>query len=157
MPRAVSDVERQLVIDLLPSGRSCNSIAKEIGRSPHVVSKIAKSVGHDWACAPLARACAASKAYGSEWRADFGQRLAAKCDDLLKEMDSPCLVHSFGGKDNEYSEHLLDCPPIADKERLMKSMRLAIQTIMDIARHDSDGGMGMAAVDEWLKMVKGDS
>jgi len=157
MPRGIrlTDDERQAIVDLLPSGRSCRSIAQEVGHSTSTVATLARSSGHVFGRANLARAREAQSAYGAEWRADFAKRLSAKCDDLLGDMDGAYLVYSFGGKDNEYNEHQLDSPTTEAKERLVKSIRLAVQTILDIARHDSDGGMGLPAVDEWLATVRG--
>lgn len=157
MPRGIrlSDDERQRIIDLLPSGRSCRSIAKETGHSWSTVGLIAKAEGHTFGRANLARAREAQQAYGAEWRADFAKRLSAKCDDLLGDMDGKYLVFNFGGRDNDYCEHTLAAPPTEAKERLVKSIRLAVQTVLDIDRHDSDGGMGLAALDEWLEMVRG--
>jgi len=157
VPRGVrlTDDERQRIIDLLPSGRSCNAIGKETGHSSSTVSRIARAEGHVFAQANLARAHEAHESYGAEWRADFAKRLSAKCDSLLGDMDGAYLVYSFGGKDNVYNDQTLESPPTEAKERLMKSIRLGLQSILDIARHDSDGGMGLPAVDEWLQTVRG--
>ena len=154
MPRGIRlpDDERQRIIDLLPGGRSARSIARETGHSTSTISSIAKSVGHEFGRANLARAQEARQAYGAEWRADFAKRLSAKCDDLLGDMDGAYLVYNFGGKENDYNEHTLAAPPTEAKERLVKSIRLAMQTILDIDRHDNQGG-DTSAVEEWLKAM----
>jgi len=159
MPARLSDEERQHIIDLLSTGKGCNEIAKEVGRCSDTVSRIARAHGHVWpegaGNMKLARAHEMRKAYSAEWRADFAKRLAAKCDDLLKEMDAECIVYSFGGKENTYAEHVLKSPPHADRLKLTQAIRLNVQSILDIARHDTDGGMGLPAVDEWLATVRG--
>jgi hypothetical protein len=156
MPPRISDEERQRIVDLLPSGRSARSIAKETGRSANTVSRIAKAEGHVWGRVNLARAQDARLAYGAEWRADFAKRLAAKCDGLLDSMEGSYLVYNFGGRDNVYTEHTLDAPPTDAKAQLVKSIRLAIQTVLDIDRHDRTDD-DMAVVDEWLKALRGEA
>lgn len=137
----------------------CNQIAKEVGHSSDTVSRIARAQGHTWpegaGNTKLARAHEMRRAYSAEWRADFAARLSAECEDMLQSMHGPYLVFNFGGKENTYEEHTLSEPPTEAKERLVKSIRLGMQTVMDIARHDSDGGMGLPAVDEWLATVRG--
>jgi transposase-like protein len=157
MPRGIrlSDDERQRIIELLPSGRSCRSIAHEVEHSPTTVARIAHEVGHVFGRANIVRAQEARLAYGAEWRADFAKRLSAKCDALLGNMEGEYLVFNFGGRDNDYREHVLDSPPTEAKLKLMQAIRLASQTVLDIDRHDSDGGMGLPAVDEWLQTVRG--
>lgn len=152
----LTDAERQQVIDLLKTGKSARSISRETGRPPSTISDIAKSVGHHFGQANLARAHEAQSAYSAEWRADFAKRLSAKCDDLLSEMSGPYLVYNFGGRDNVYTEHMLDAPPTEAKAQLVKSIRLAMQTILDIDRHDRSED-DMAVVDEWLKALRGET
>jgi len=157
MPRGVrlSDAERQKIIDLLPSGKSCRTIAKQTGCSRNTVSRIAQSVGHEWGRHNLARAQEAQKAYGAEWRAEFAKRLAERCEALLADFDGEYLVYNFGGRENTYSEHLLEAPPTEVKERTMKAIRLGLQTVLDIDRHDRPDD-SMAVVDEWLAALKGE-
>ncbi len=156
MPRGVklTHDECQLIIDLLPSGKSRNAIAKETGFSHDTVARLARSVGHRFGQQNLAHAREVAKAYGAEWRADFAKRLSAKCDDLLGDMDGEYLVFNFGGRDNDYCEHTLAAPPTEAKERLVKSIRLAVQTILDIDRHDSQGA-DTSAVEAWVEAMKG--
>lgn len=151
MPQGIRlpDDERQRIIDLLPSGRSCNAIGKETGHSASTVSRIARSVGHVFARANLARAQESRLAYGAEWRADFAKRLSAKCDDLLGDMDGDYLVYNFGGKENDYNEHELSSPPTEAKLKSVQAIRLAVQSILDIDRHDNQGG-DTSAVVAWL-------
>ncbi|MEN6426118.1 MAG: helix-turn-helix domain-containing protein [Phycisphaerales bacterium] len=155
MPARLPDDERQRIIDLLATGKSAYSIGKEVGHSQSTVCLIAKSIGHSFAKTNLAHAHEARAAYGAEWRADFASRLSAECDSFLESLHGEYLVYNFGGKENDYNEHTLDEPPTEAKERIVKSIRLAMQTVLDIARHDSDGGMGLPAVDEWLATVRG--
>lgn len=157
MPQGIRlpDDERQRIIDLLPSGRSARSIARETKHSTSTVSKIAHSVGHVFGRANLARAQEARLAYGAEWRADFAKRLSTKCDDLLGDMDGDYLVFNFGGKDNDYNEHTLNSPPTEAKLKSVQAIRLAVQSILDIDRHDSAVG-GLTDVQEYLLLQKGE-
>jgi len=158
MPRGVrlSEEERQCIIDLLATGRSCRGIARETGHAHDTVGRIARAEGHVFGRTNLARAQEARRAYGAEWRADFAKRLSAKCDDLLSDMSGSYLVFNFGGRDNVYEEHTLDAPPTEAKERLVKSIRLAMQTILDIDHHDR-GDDAMAVVDEWTEALRNQS
>lgn len=156
MPARLPDEERQRIVELFATGRSCNSIAKEFGRSTTTISTIAKEHGHVFGSPNLARAAEATKAYGAEWRADFAKRLSAECDAFLESLHGDYLVYNFGGKENEYNEHTLSEPPTEAKLKTAQAIRLSLQSIIDIARHDSDGGLGLPAVDEWLRTVRGE-
>lgn len=143
------------IMRLAKQGKSCRHIAGIVGLSRTTVSNIARKEGHVWGAVNTKKAAEANRAYGAEWRAEFIKRLSAKCADLLGDMDGAYLVFNFGGKDNDYNEHTLDSPPTEAKERLMKSIRLGMQTVLDVDRRDNVAG-GLTDVQEYLLRQKGE-
>lgn len=156
MPKPLTDAQRQEVVDLLPSGKSCNEIARITGRGTTTVSRIAASVGHEWGQSNVVRAHEARKAYGAEARATLAARLHDAAGKLIDQLDQPHLVFNFGGRDNTYEEHTLDEPDVASKLNLIRGVREAMRTVLDIDRHDNRAEDGLAAVDAWLRSMLGE-
>src|SRR5512146_2047859 len=136
MPAPLPDATRQLVVDLLPTGKSCRQIAREAGVSPDTVSRIAKKEGHAFGRANIRRAQEARLAYGAEWRADFARKLAADLEAMRQQLSMRHLVFNFGGRDNTYEEHELSEPPTTAKRDLMNCITSGIRALLDIDRHD---------------------
>lgn len=108
----LSDETRDAVARLHGQGYGCNAIARELGISAGSVSKIARDRGlkFDRAATDLAtRARTIDLAYT---RTLLLQKMSVAASDLLDEIDGPYLVYAFGGRDNDYNEHLLDTPPV---------------------------------------------
>lgn len=66
----------------------------------------------------------------------------ARARALLGQIDRPHLVFNIGGKDNVYTEHLLDAPPTGDIKNLVTSARALVQTALDLARYDAESSGG---------------
>jgi hypothetical protein len=155
VPAPIGDDERQRIIELLPTGKTCGEIAREVGRSTNTVSRVAATVGHSWGHVNAARAHEATAAYGAERRAVTMQRFHERADELLARMEGRFLVFNFGGKENTYNEHELEQPPVEAIRAMMQSAREAMRTVLDIDRHDNRNDEGLAAVDEWLRGIVG--
>ena len=157
MPARLPDEERQRIVDLLGTGKSCQR-HRQGGRTAaqyRVRNRTGSTGSRFRQYKRLHARPEANSAYGAEWRADFAKRLSAECDSFLENLHGEYLVYNFGGKDNDYAEHTLDEPPTEAKLKTAQAIRLSLQSIMDILRHDSDGGLGLPAVDEWLETVRG--
>ncbi len=142
------------VMRLAESGKSCREVSKATGIGRTTIGVIAADHGHTWGAVNTRRAAEANAAYGAEWRAEFARRLSAKCEVLLNDMDAPCLVHNFGGKDNDFNEHEIAKPPHADRLKLMQAIRSSLQSVLDIDRHDNVG-TDTSAVEAWLEAMRG--
>ena len=152
MAKPLSNEERQQIIDLLPTGKSCRGIAKEVGRSPSTVGKIAKDEGHVFGRLNLERACEATRAYGKERRATFVQRLHEESERLIEQLHGKYLVYNFGGRDNTYAEHTLTEPPVDAKFTIMRAIGQAQKTALDILKYDlpKEGSEAGSDFDRWM-------
>ena len=142
--KPLTDDEREEIIGMIRAGRSARSIAAETGRSTSTISNVAKSIGHQFGRANLARAQDARRCYSAERRAEIAARLVDESALLLDQLHGQHLVFNFGGKDNTYEERTLDEPPVEAKRALMQSVRDGMRTVLDIARLDEKADEGQA-------------
>jgi hypothetical protein len=137
--KKLTKAQRQKVIDLFPSGKSCNQIAKETGRGKTTVHRIARDEGHQWGQSNLLRAHEARKWYCAESRAKIAARLEEEANLLLDDLHKPYVAFNFGGKDNDYNDHPFDEPPTEAKFTIMRSVQAAVRTVSDIVKVDNRG------------------
>lgn len=157
MAKPLTDTERERIADLCRQGKTCTAIAREVGRSPDTISRIARQIGHRFGHTNAARAREARSAYSAERRAELAARFTEEAERLLDQMHQPHLAFNFGGKDNDYNERTLPEPPVEAKRMLMQAAREAIRTVLDIDRHDNRADHGASVVDDWLRSVIGES
>lgn len=118
MAKPVSPEERERIIAEFATGKSCREIADEFGRSADTISRIARSVGHEFGRTNLANARLANLAYGAERRANIRATTVESVERLLREMFAPTTIHNFGGKDNTYNSRDIDQPTFRDKQSI---------------------------------------
>ena len=152
MAKPVSAEERERIIEAFATGKSCNTIAREFGRSSNTISRIARDVNHQFAQVNTIRAREINQRYGAEWRANMRQRLADEAHRLLDDMRKPSLVYSFGGRDNTYAEHTLDEPDTKSKHDLMRAATTALRAIRDLDATDSTTG-NLGQLGEWFAAI----
>lgn len=135
----ITDAERQRIAELHAAGKSRNDIATEIGRSAAVVSKVAGQLGLSFDRSATKAATAAKVADARAKRAEEMQALLDDARRLRLQLFAPCVVHSFGGKDNTYNERHVEQPPFADQAKIMQAYNLAISNSLRLDQHDGDG------------------
>lgn len=157
--RPITDADYDRVRELHAQGLSRNRIAREIGRNPSTVSKIARELGlsFDRGSDPSIRQAQDARASDARTRR---QRLALDLLDdaekMRQQLFAPCTVYNFGGKENSYNEHTLDEPGFRDKRDLMHAIGLAIDRAIRLDTHDKAGD-AVAGVDAWLAaMIEND-
>lgn len=123
--KRISDTERERIIAEFATGKSCNQIAKEFGRSNNTISRIARDAGHKFAQVNAERAREINRGYTAERRAKIRLSTVQVIEDRLGEFNAPTLVYNFGGKDNDYNEHTLDKPDA----RTMRDLAQTIATL----------------------------
>lgn len=157
MPKKISEKERQAIVDLLPTGKSCREIAREVGRSPSTVGKVAREEGHTFGHLNLLRAYEARKAYGKEHRSELVAQLHEKILGMLSHFEGEHLVYNFGGRDNEYNEHLLKDPPVDVKQTAAKTIHLLQKTIIETLKYDEpkEGVEVGSDFDRWMEETYG--
>lgn len=121
----VTPDERARIVEALEAGTTCHRIAKDFGRSSNTISRIAKDIGHTFAHVNALRAQeaqAAHRVYGAERRANVRLSTVEAVEETLRDFTAPTLVYSFGGKHNEYNEHILDRPDARTKRDLAQTI-----------------------------------
>lgn len=155
MPRQpIPEDKRQAITADIRAGKTRNAIARERNVAAGTVTKIAQEAGLNFDRSATKRATEAKVADQRAQRAVTSQRFLDKANDLLDQMDMPHMVFNIGGKDNVYTEHLMDVPPTGDLRNLMVSAGVAFDKHLAADRHDSDD-QGLAAVDAWLRTMLG--
>lgn len=155
MPAPLSSRKRAAILaDIQAGQKSRNQIARDHKVSVSSVTKLAPPGSFDRS--QTKRATEALVVDAKARRAEIGRKFLEKADRLLDQMEQPHIVFNIGGKDNVYTEHLMDAPPTADIRNLMTSAAIALDKHMAADKHDSDD-QGLAAVDAWLRTMLGGS
>jgi len=142
-PRPVNDETRALVAAAHARGLGRNAIAREVGVPAATVSSICKAAGLSFDREQTALALRARQIDLAAERQAVKSMLMVRARDALEAMDAPALVYSFGGRDNTYSERLLDAPPVGDQRNLMTIAGIALTRYADLDRVDN-GATGTA-------------
>lgn len=141
------------MVDLLPTGQSCRSIAREVGISPDTVSRIAKANGHSFGQQHAARAREVRSAYCAAWRAEFAAKLAEDVDRLRSQLFAETLQWQFGGRDNVFTRATTPEPSPQQKRDLMQAISTGIHAILDVDKHDKQSEAD-SAVDQFMDRLK---
>lgn len=149
----LSDEERQRIIDALPSGDTCNAIAKRLGFSPDTVSRVARTVGHDWGVKHVARAHQMNRVYGAENRAEQRSVAQWKAQQVLARIASPFTQSEFGS-DNRWHTLDLDEPPPREERHMAQTWATLMREVRALDEHDRSDEH-LSDFDEWLRMMSG--
>lgn len=153
MARWTDDESRRLR-ELHSDGRSLNAIAKELGRSTDTISRWADKLELSFDRSATAKAAEAKHVDNKSRRANLEERLLAKSEDMLDQLDQPALVYSFGGADNRYAEHLLEKPDPVAQKHIIQALSTALTAANKLHDMNSDG-RDLPAVDAWLEAMTG--
>lgn len=85
----IPDDERERIIAELRAGRSRNEIAREFGRSPDTIGRIARDIGHDFVRTATKKATEAAKQYGQAERLALANKALAKAEAMLDVVTAP--------------------------------------------------------------------
>ena len=120
-------------------GKSCHTIAGEMGRSKSTISRESKRLGLLWERSQVQAATAAKVADAKARRAQLQLDLLEDAERLRLQLWEPALVYAFGGRDNDYNEHTIPKPTFADQLKIMQATGTAIDRSIRLADHDSAG------------------
>lgn len=126
MATAWTDEESTRLTELHAAGKSLTFIAGELGRSKETVSRWAEKLGLSWDRTATAKAAEAVHIDNKAKRAAAESDLLDTFPRLLDQMFKPALVHSFGGANNEYNEHMLSQPTFGDQKAIMQTIATAL-------------------------------
>lgn len=146
MPAPIPDSTRQRILELATAGESCGAIARELGVARSTVSVIARAMGHTFDRSATKQATEIRVADVRASMADLARKLVATAHRLHDELYAPSLVYAFGGRDNDYSEHVLEQPDARTKRELLTSIGIAVDKVRVIEGDADAGGAGRAAI-----------
>ncbi|MCR8576173.1 helix-turn-helix domain-containing protein [Streptomyces sp. Isolate_219] len=149
MARPIDDRDREQVRRLHAEGKTRNDIAREIGRSPSTVSKIAGALGLTFERGPeVVAATEARRIDLAARRAQLAEQLHTDAERLRAQLWEPCTIGAFGGKDNTWSETRLDRPMFGDQRQILGAAGTAIEKSLKLA--PAEGGEDAAQVRSML-------
>lgn len=140
MPPRIPDDKRAAILADIKAGSLGNRrIADKHEVAPSTVSRLAAEAGIVGAFerSQTKNATEAVIADSRALRAATARRLIVKANDLLDQMDQPHIVFNIGGKDNIYTEQLMQRPPTGDLRNLMVTAATAIDKHIVLERHDA--------------------
>ena len=147
MAQPVTTETRSEIIRLHGAGCGRNEIARLVHVSTAVVTKIAKQEGLSFDRASTELAVRARTIDLADMRTLLAQKMAVAASDMLDQLDGPYLVYNFGGKDNDYNEHLLDSAPAEVRRNAVTTAGIAFDKLSRIVERDGGG------VDEALGLL----
>lgn len=137
--RPVEAQKRAEVIALFGEGLSRNAIARRVGLAGSTVSRICAEERLEFDRTKTALAVRAHQVDLAEARVLLAKKIAVRADELLEDMDAPTLVHNFGGRENTFTEQLIDAPTVEARQRMMTAVGIGFDKITRIVERGSDG------------------
>ena len=125
---------------------SVRAIAEKLGVSRSTVSRWAKEEGLAFDRTQTAQAVAAHSVDLAAARIRLAEKVAYRAEQLLDSLDGPYLVYNFGGKDNTYSEHTLEKPPVEVVRNAVTTAGIAFDKLSRIVERDPDVSGAESAV-----------
>lgn len=119
-------------------GLSASAIARKIGVHASTVSRWAKAEGLSFDRTKTAEATAAKSIDLAAGRTRLAEKMLARAEQALDDLDKPYTVYNFGGKDNTYAEHKLDKPPIEVKRNVITMAGITFDKLSRIVEKDPD-------------------
>lgn len=111
--------------DLHNAGLSARKIAQNLGVSASTVSKYCKKLGLKFDRAQTVQASETKKIDLEAQRLKLAERMLARANRTLDEIEGKVVVFNFGGKDNTFEEHELDHAPVDTVRSAMTTAAIA--------------------------------
>jgi hypothetical protein len=158
MPKPLSARKRNAVLaDIRAGVKSRNQIARDHGVSPSTVTKIAKDAGVD-------------TAFDRTKTKDATHAREIDCKSLRAQLKIDLLHDAQKLRTRIWGTHqvvvatpqgaeivTLDENPLAEMRSGYTALGIVIDKSIRLEQHDAEGGDGLAAVDEWLRGMMGES
>lgn len=147
MPAPIDPAKRAAIAAAIAAGGTCRGIAREYEVSADTVRRIAAEAGiaEPFARTATKNATKARRLDNAAMRAEVSRTYLEKARALLRQMDEPHMAFAFGGRDNVYTEHLMDRPPVDALRNLMITSATAFDKHLLAERFDADDGAADAA------------
>ncbi len=144
MTLPVDGQTRARVLQLHEQGVGRNEIARIAGISTASVSKIVHEDGGSFDTTQTELATRNRMADLAQRRAIVSEKFLTRADGLLDDMERPFRAFAFGGKDNVYTEQILEEPSVEAKHTMIRAAATAMRTHTDLVKFDSDQGQARA-------------
>ncbi|GAA3455891.1 hypothetical protein GCM10018962_77250 [Dactylosporangium matsuzakiense] len=152
----VTDAERDRVAELHAEGKSRAQIARELGRSPNTIGRIAAALGLSWDRTGTAEATRARQVDLAARRAELARLLLEDAFRIrgrfFTEYTEQRAVGSPDGVEVVTIVH--SEPPAAELRNLVTSVAVVVDKHLALVKVDVDS-TGKAAVDAWLADMLG--
>ncbi|MYU24622.1 hypothetical protein [Streptomyces sp. SID8352] len=125
--------------DLHAEGLGRNAIARAMKISQVVASRTAEHLGLTFDRSRIQAAAEARKADIEERRSLLAARFLDVAEESLDRVDEPTTVYAFGGKNNEYNEHVFDQAPIAERQKLVTTAAIAVDKSLKLVPAETSG------------------
>lgn len=130
---------RARVAELHAAGMGRNAIASELGLGTSTITRIAKALGLDFSRAQTAVAVQARSIDLAAGRQRLVEKMLGRAEKMLDDLDGPYLVYAFGGRDNTYSEELLEKPPVEVQRTAVTTAGVAFDKVTKYLEKDTSG------------------
>lgn len=141
--RPITDADRDRLFALHSDGLSRNQIAKEMGRGPSTVSKLAKEAGLSFESHRTAEAVEARVADARAKRAALAVKLLDDAELLRQRLHNRYTVWRIGSEGDLYTG-TLELPDARDQRDLMVAAGTAIDKSLRLDEYDADTGIAGA-------------
>jgi hypothetical protein len=123
---------------LFDQGLGCNAIAKALRVGAATISRWAEAEGLVF---DRAQVDAANKAHTVDLaaaRIRLAAKMSSAAESMLDAIDDEYLVYNFGGKDNEYAEHILDSAPVEVKRSIIVTAGITFDKLTKVVEAEGD-------------------
>ena len=103
-----------------------NFIATDMQRSKETIGRHSERLGLSFDRTATAKAAEAVHIDNKARRARIEERLLAKGEEFLDQLDEPVIVFSFGGPLNEYAEHELTKPDPVSQKHIVQALNTVL-------------------------------
>lgn len=135
---AWTDEESTRLTELHAAGKSLTFIAKEMQRSTETIHRHAERLKLSFDRTRTAKAAEAKHVDNKARRARIEERLLAKGEEFLDQLDEPVTVFSFGGPLNEYAEHELTKPDPVSQKHIVQALNTVLTSANKL--HEMNAG-----------------
>ena len=151
---AISEPQKQRVIELHRQGLSRNDIARLAGVSTGTVTNICKANDLTFDRSSTKDATRARQADNKSRRASIAQRLYARTEKILDRLEADTYRWKVATK--EGTEVLDDCEaPAAEERNHATAIAIYLDKATKLEDYDRSGEESGAAVDKWLDFMMG--
>lgn len=133
-----SSPKRAQLRKLQTDGLSASAIARELGVAKSTISRWAKADGLSFDRSKTAEATAAKTIDLAAGRTRLAEKMLAESEAMLDSINNPYRVYSFGGRDNVYTEKVLDSAPVEVRRNVITTAAITFDKLSRIVERDPD-------------------